>query len=317
MANIGSISVNLVARTGRFVKKMRAARSSVMKFGDRVKVVQPQLARFATTMLGFVTAGAAISGLKRAVTSIDKLAKTSTKLGITTEALSGLHFAAKRTGVEANTLDMALQRMTRRLSEAAMGGGEALGAIRELGLDAKVLAGLSPDKAFIRIAEAMSRVKNQGDRVRLTFKFLDSEGVAALNTMELGADGLKKYAREAGMLGAIVSSQTSKDLAELMDTVTRLGAAFQGMFIKAAEGAAVLGRVLEFFKVPEIIAGIAKMGENLGAEVSSLFYNPNLKPSLAPGLGGSANQSAPNNDPLLAALGRIEANTAKDKATRP
>ena len=137
--------------------------------------------------------------------SIDQLAKTADKLGVTTEALTGLRLAAEQTGVETRTMDMALQRMVRRLSEAAAGGGEAKGAIEELGLSAQDLAAQSPDEALKTIADAMKGVESQSDKVRLAFKFFDSEGVALVNTMNLGSEGLNKFQQDAQALGIAIS----------------------------------------------------------------------------------------------------------------
>jgi hypothetical protein len=50
------------------------------------------------------------------------------------EALQELRFAAKASGVEQQTLDMALQRFTRRAAEAAQGTGEAKDALAQMGI---------------------------------------------------------------------------------------------------------------------------------------------------------------------------------------
>jgi hypothetical protein len=45
--------------------------------------------------------------------------QTADTIGVGVEALQELRFAAKASGVEQQTLDMALQRFTRRAAEAA------------------------------------------------------------------------------------------------------------------------------------------------------------------------------------------------------
>jgi hypothetical protein len=47
------------------------------------------------------------------------------------DALQELRFAAKASGIEHQTLDMALQRFTRRAAEAAQGTGEAKDALAQ------------------------------------------------------------------------------------------------------------------------------------------------------------------------------------------
>jgi hypothetical protein len=49
------------------------------------------------------------------------------------EGLQELRFAAKASGLEQQTLDMALRRFTRRAAEAAPGTGEAKDALAQMG----------------------------------------------------------------------------------------------------------------------------------------------------------------------------------------
>ena len=151
----------------------------------------------------FATAGAAATAamVKLRLDSIDNLAKTADKLGVTTEALAGLQHAAELTGVGTDTMNMALQRMTRRVAEAAVGTGEAKGALEELNINAAALAKLPLDQQMQVVADAMQGVEKQSDRVRLAMKLFDSEGVALVNTLAGGSDGLKQMAAEAEKAG--------------------------------------------------------------------------------------------------------------------
>jgi hypothetical protein len=72
-----------------------------------------------------ITGGGLIAGVRQQAQALDQIGKTADKLGLTTEALTGLQYAAGRMGTETRTLNMALQRMTRRIAEAAKGTGEA------------------------------------------------------------------------------------------------------------------------------------------------------------------------------------------------
>ena len=67
--------------------------------------------------------------IKSSINAGDELAKTADKLGVTTTALAGLRHAAELTGVSTGTMDMAMQRFTRRAAEAAQGTGEAKGSL--------------------------------------------------------------------------------------------------------------------------------------------------------------------------------------------
>jgi len=176
-------------------------------------------------------AGATGMGLliRNSFNTIDALAKTSDKLGLTTESLISLRHAAEQTGVATNTLDMALQRMTRRIAEAAQGTGEAKDALRELGLDARALALMSPDQAFKEIAGAMKDVGGQSDKVRLAFKLFDSEGVNLVNTLALGKTGLNDMAREAESLGLTLSRVDAHKIEMAGDAIGRATGLVEGL----------------------------------------------------------------------------------------
>lgn len=183
----------------------------------------------AATLMGAAFTAATALIVKNQLSVIDSLAKTSDKLGITTEGLQGLRNAAELSGVATQTMDMALQRMTRRLSEAANDTGEAKDAIKELGLSAKDLANLAPDVAFQKIAGAMENVTGQSDKVRLAFKLFDSEGVALVNTLALGEDQLKETTAEAILFGQAISRVDAAKVEAANDAWTRVGFILDGV----------------------------------------------------------------------------------------
>lgn len=169
------------------------------------------------------------------ITLADQTGKTAQKLGLTTEALSGLRFAAEQTGVSTGTLDTALQRLVRRTAEAAQGTGEAKNAIAELGLDAQTLAAMSPDEQFKAIADAMQGVATQGDKVRLAMRLFDTEGVALVNTLEGGSTQLEEFKKQAGELGILIEEDTAKQAAEFNDTMNRIKRSVTGASLALVE----------------------------------------------------------------------------------
>ncbi|MEM1142724.1 MAG: hypothetical protein AAGI88_09080 [Pseudomonadota bacterium] len=188
-------------------------------------------ARAAKLGAAAAAAGAAITAklVASGLASVDSLAKVSDRLGIATENLAALRFAAEQTGVSTQTLDMALQRMTRRVAEAANGTGEAKGAIEELGLEAKALNELAPDQVFRAITEAMEGVDNQSDKVRLAMKLFDSEGVSLVQTMNAGADALDDFAEQARIAGLTVNEFDAAKVEATNDAFHRVSKLVEGL----------------------------------------------------------------------------------------
>ena len=222
-----------------------------------------------TALVG--VAGVAGFGLlvKSSLSATDSLAKTASKIGTTTEALSALRYAADITGIATTTMDMALQRFTRRTAEAAKGTGEAKGAIRELGINAKELNRMPLDQRMLALADAFSGVKSESDRLRLAFKLFDSEGAALVNTLSLGREGLAELLGEAKALGAVMSSDAARGVEKTADEITKLKAIAQGMrdqFVAALAPAIgyVVAHFTAFFKkISEEKGGVEQFAKNM------------------------------------------------------
>jgi hypothetical protein len=176
-------------------------------------------------------AGAAGFGylIKKNLDAIDALAKTASKIGTTTDALSKLHHASQLSGVSTNTMNMALQRFTRRTSEASKGTGEAVGALRELGISAGDFQRLPLDQRMIVLADAFGKVKGESDKLRLAFKLFDSEGASLINMLNNGADGLQAMYDDAELLGLVMENKSAKGVEAANDAMTRLFSIGKGL----------------------------------------------------------------------------------------
>lgn len=249
---VGKLSVQLVAHTKQFKSGMRGAgkdlgtfRKGVAKTGSALGGLKSKLAgAFGVAAIGYF--------VKSQMAVLDTVAKTSRRLGIQAERLQELHHAAKLSGVGISTMNMALQRMTRRLAEAAGGTGESVKAIKELGLDARKLAAMAPDKALAEIAEALEKVTNQADKVRLAFKLFDSEGVSLLQTLEGGSATLQQAAKDLKALGGAVSTGDIAKIEKLNDQITRLKAraGLAAGKVAAATGPSIFAGLEGFAKIP-------------------------------------------------------------------
>jgi len=182
-----------------------------------------------TAILGAAGAGGIGLLVAQSLKATDQLAKTAARIGTTTEALSRLQYAGQLTGVQVATMNMALQRFTRRTAEAARGTGEAKGALLELNVDARELIGLPLDQRMAVLADAFSKVESEADKTRLAFKLFDSEGVALVNTLKLGEDGLSDLFGEAEALGAVMTTRAANGVERANDALFRLSTLGRGV----------------------------------------------------------------------------------------
>lgn len=241
------------------------------KAAKKTKLINEHLAKAARTAK---TAALAVAGAATAVgvgvvamveqqsAKLDALAKKADKLGLGTAALQKLEYQAELTGVSQNTLGTALQRMTRRVAEAAKGSGEAKNAIAELGLSAQTLAGMSPDQQFYAIADAMKGVSTQGDKVRLAMRIFDTEGVGLVNTF---AANLQDLGKEFDALGVAITRPQAAAVEAYNDAKTRIGTIMEGLKNQITVGSVpalevLINKTLEFIKEA---GGIEQVAQNM------------------------------------------------------
>ena len=211
-----------------------------------------------TALVG--VAGVAGFGLliKSSLSATDSLAKTASKIGTTTEALSGLRYAADITGVATTTMDMALQRFTRRTAEAAKGTGEAKGALQTLGISARELVNMPLDQRMLVLADAFSKQTNESEKLALAFKLFDSEGAALVNTLGLGREGLTELLGEARALGVVMSSDAAQGVEDANDALTKLKSLFKGVTDQTVARLAPAIETLATFFKDKLLASIDK-----------------------------------------------------------
>jgi len=155
---------------------------------------------------------------------------------------------------------MALQRMVRRVAEAAQGTGEAVKALEELGINAQSLNRLSPEKQFERISEAFRGIGNQSDKVRLAMKLFDSEGVALVNTLGLN---LEKTGQEFDRLGIAINNSQAQAAEAFTDSFLKMRLIATAFFRQLAGEAApaftaLIDRILKVVKEMGGMQAIAK-----------------------------------------------------------
>ena len=123
----------VISAVDKFSRPLKKLQSGLSKIGSLAAGIGKGLGKVA---LGITAAVGAVSlVVARYTTMLDKIGKTSEKLGIDPLFLQKLRFAAEQTGVKVEALDMGLQRFIRRTAEAARGTGEAKQALADLGIE--------------------------------------------------------------------------------------------------------------------------------------------------------------------------------------
>ena len=298
-ANVLANFAKITKTTDKLKNRFPALSSVASKALNGLKSVIGGLAKMAAIFAGAFGAIFTVITVKT-MQSIDALGKMSSKIGTTAGSLAKLQFAAEQTGVSAETMGMAMQRFTRRAAEAARGTGEAKGALKELNLNAAELLRLPLEDQMLALSKAFESVQSPADKVRLAMKLFDSEGVALVNTLGAGQDGLKAMFKDAEQLGLVLSEDAVDGVEAANDAFGRLKTLFTGftrqavasfapaikaisdelveLGLKAADGkVSKIGDVIAkgvinaFIKIVEVIASIANALQTMAFKVESVY----------------------------------------------
>jgi hypothetical protein len=196
--------------------------------GRQAELLRTGIRTLGGALAGVTTVGGLAALVDRSLSAADAIGETASKIGVGVEALLELRFAAKASGIEQQTLDMALQRFVRRVAEAAQGTGEAKDALAQMGIALRDQSGnlRRSEELLGDVADAFTRIEDPAERVRLAFKLFDSEGVALVNLLRGGSDALEQMRERARSLGIVLDEHLVRDAGRArneLDTLAQVG----------------------------------------------------------------------------------------------
>ena len=249
MATAGSVVVNLIANTQSFQKGLKRSRMDLDTFKRTVKGSQDAIRSVGKELtFGFVgaiaVAGSAITGLIQRnadladsfVITGDQSVKYAQALGLAIGDLQGLQYAAEQMGSSAESLDKSLTRMIANIGDFSQGTGEAKQPFLDLGLSAEKLINMTPDKAFLAIADSIKEIKNPTIAAASSYEIFGRRGIELVNTLKIGSEGIKEFGKEAEALGGIMTLSVADTIAKAKGEIDKFTLAQRGF--GQAKGAA-------------------------------------------------------------------------------
>lgn len=224
---IGELVVRIVGDSTALAQDLATAAKSTESFSAKARSSLNTFATGAAVAFAGAVAGVAAIYAEQAKL-IDQTAKLADSIGITTEALTGLRYAAALTGVEQNTLDTALKKVNIKLAEAAAGSTDAAATFDRLGVNASELINLPVDQRISAIADGMKGLGSQTERTAIAVKLFEEEGVALVNMLGGGSESLAAMTAEAEALGLTLSRVDAAKVEQANDAITRVGALGEG-----------------------------------------------------------------------------------------
>ena len=224
-----------------------------------------------------IAAAAIGGGLVRAARSaardLGTISDQADKLGLTTDALQELRFAAEQAGVGVKSFDVGFQRFTRRVADAAAGNKQLASTFKEFNIELTDNQGRlkSNEQVFLEFADAIKESDDQGKRILKTFQLFDTEGVDLVRLLQQGSGAIEEFRERARRMGAVIdeslirkAEESTKELdalkrvirAQLAPALADLAPTLVFLADKFATAAKAVADFFDAFRDPANLSGI-------------------------------------------------------------
>ncbi len=177
-------------------------------------------------------AGAALGAAVADVVSYgDRVGDTAAQLGIGTDALQSLEFAATRSGAEADGLRGALRALTGSIVDAQDPASDAARIFEALGVSTTDAAGMMRpvEDVFRDLVAAMGDLPAGTERSAAAAELLGRQYQALMPLLDGGAEGLRTLEDRARELGVVMSADSVDAASALDDQLVELRGAASGL----------------------------------------------------------------------------------------
>jgi len=181
---LADLVVSLTAETAQFRVAMERAAATTSKTFDKML---GSAKTFAGGFAAYLSADALVSFTKAQIDAMDALDEMSQKIGISTDELSKLAYAAKFSGVDIDSLQTGLVKLSKATIDAASGTGSASDAFRDIGVSVKDASGnLKSTEALIYdIADAFAKYEDGAGKVNAADAIFGKGGSALIPVLNV------------------------------------------------------------------------------------------------------------------------------------
>ncbi len=273
MAARAELRARLNLDTSAFTRGLRNAQAQSKEFGASLANTGFAAAKASLLAVGAAAAAAGaglVAGVKNAYDLGGTLSDLSAQTGISAGKLLVLRQAFADTGVGADAVGGTINKMQKFIEGAASGSAAAGDAFTKLGLDLRSVQGLSPDRQFVTLGNAINRIPNPALRSALAMEIFGKTAGKLLSLF--GDSGALKVAAESLGKQAQILDKNSATFDTISDRLGRSGLKLQGFFVGVAERLqGTLLPLTEKLDKMDLAAQGQAFGEGLKSGVSALL----------------------------------------------
>jgi len=233
--SLGTLTVDLLMKTGQFeTDSGRAARIA----DKRAKEIKASFEKAGVAIGAALAAGATAAGvaIKSAIDRADELSKAAQKIGVSTEALSALEYAARLSDVSLQQLSTGVGKLSQNMVAAVSGNKQLADTFGTIGVSVAGADGSlrSADRVLSDLADVFQTLPDGTQKTALAMELFGKAGRDLIPLLNGGADGLAAMRGEAETLGLVLSGEAGKAAEEFNDKFTQLFAVADGLATRVA-----------------------------------------------------------------------------------
>lgn len=241
MASLGSIFVDLIARTAGYDDNLKKSRKATSDFEKGVKDMLRQFAPL-------IGAGGFLGIANAALETAEKINDSSQQLGLSAEEYQKYAFAAKLAGVDAEAFNASIGKLNTNIATGKLAFKDTNAAIQD-------------------IAERMLGARDGIERARIANEAFGKSGKQLIPFLQQGKAGVKALGEEAQRLGLIfendlvANADNFKDQLEILSDVIKRN--FQRGLLQGFVGESK--QISDIYSDPQFINGIKAIGDAFGS----------------------------------------------------
>lgn len=227
MTDLARLTVRLEADNARLQRDLDKAQAQINRYKQRASDAFTDAAKRIGTGLGLAAVAAATSVaalVKNSIDAADELNKLSQKVGIATDDLSKLQYAAKLADVDTAALQTSLVKLSKSAVDAADGTGDSAAAFRALGVNVKDANGQikSSYDLLLETADAFSQFEDGPEKAAAAVAIFGKAGADIIPLLNGGRKAIEDAGDELERFGGVVAPEAARQAEAFNDNLTRL-----------------------------------------------------------------------------------------------
>lgn len=238
--SLGTLTLDLIANIGGFIDALdKASRSadknftdiekSAYEFGEKIgEILKNAAAAFG---VGFGLEKF-VESIKESINTMDELSKGAQKVGLTTEAFSGLKYAADLADVSLEDLEGSLGKLTKSMGAALDPQSQQAKIFKALGIAVTDASGKirSSEDVLKDFATKFQLLGGSQEAINAGFALFGKSFQSIIPLIKDGGSAISDLQDEAAQLNQVISTDNGQAAEEFNDNLTRAKKGVEGIY---------------------------------------------------------------------------------------